>query len=365
MFNRRRFLANTIAATGMLADSLSIASAEAFTEAAKLIITGFRGTTTSDPEVRSILRYLEADQIAGVLLLKRNIVSPEQVLKLSLAFREASARVPIIAIDQEGGSIARLDASNGFSDWMSAAEMSSSDMTDEEIFEYYLVRAREMMSVGINLNFGPVLDLNVNPLNPIIGMFGRSFGKTSATVVRLASTFVQVHRAVGIMTCAKHFPGHGSSVSDSHLAVTDINSTWSEEELRPFREMSSLGNLDCLMTSHVILRRFSDDGTRPVSLSRKGVDAARTELGYSGPIVTDDLQMRAITSGFTQEAAAVAAVNAGHTFLVYANYGDEFTIDTAAAVQGALRAALSTGDLELSTLVEQQNVASLFLDRLR
>ena len=299
-----------------------------------------------------------------MILLSRNIVSPDQVLKLSLAFREAAApTIPIISIDQEGGAVARLDAANGFSDWMSAAEMAFFAMTDADAFDYFLTRAREMMSVGINLNLGPVLDLNVNPLNPIIGALDRSFGKDPATVVRLASAFVHAHHAAGVMTCGKHFPGHGSSTTDSHQEQTDINATWTEQELVPFREMASLGNLDSVMTSHVIHRRFSDGEDRPVSLSRKGTALACAEIGFDGPILTDDLQMRAITDHYGQSEAAVAALKAGNTFLIYANHREANTIDTAAEVNSGLRAALSTGELDDLTLSARQRTASLFFDR--
>jgi beta-N-acetylhexosaminidase len=364
VFGRRQFMRNACSALALLGAQPLLADEHA--EIGRVIISGFRGTSTADTEVQAMLRYLENDQIAGVILLERNVVSPEQVLKLSLACRDASSgQVPIIAIDQEGGQVARLHGSNGFSDWMSAAEMAFADMTDSEAFDYYEARARQMMSVGINLNFGPVLDQNKNPLNPIIGALDRSYGKDPAKVVRLATAFVAAHRAAGVMSCGKHFPGHGSSLADTHLGPADINPSWSEEELLPFREMVALGNLDSVMLSHVVHRRFSDNGSLPVSLSRTAMDVLRSELGFLGPVVTDDLQMRAITEGFSQVEAAIAALRAGNTFLIYSNYRDEYTVETAALVQRGLREAVNSGLVQIETLTERNRVAREFLVRLR
>jgi beta-N-acetylhexosaminidase len=243
--------------------------------------------------------------------------------------------------------------------------MAFADMTDSETFDYYEARARQMMSVGINLNFGPVLDLNQNPLNPIIGALDRSYGKDPAKVVRLATSFVAAHRAAGVMSCGKHFPGHGSSLADTHIGPADINPSWSEEELLPFREMVALGILDSVMLSHVVHRRFSDQGSVPVSLSKTGMDVLRSDLGFLGPVVTDDLQMRAITERFSQAEAAIAALRAGNTFLIYSNHRDEYSVETAAVVQRSLWEAVNSGELKIETLTERNRVASNFLIRLR
>lgn len=161
-----------------------------------------------------IRRYLEAGEIGGVILLKRNITSLEQILDLTKVFREASGPVPpIISIDQEGGSVARVGNWNGFRNWMSADGIARAGMSDYDVRGYYIERARELAMVGINVNFGPVVDLNVNPSNPIIGSLGRSYGSDTVDVVRFATQFVQAHRSVDVKTCIKHFPGHGSSSS--------------------------------------------------------------------------------------------------------------------------------------------------------
>jgi beta-N-acetylhexosaminidase len=359
--NRRIFLLGVAIGSAPLCR----AHADTLISPRSVIVTGFRGTAKGDPEVDTVCRLLESGEAAGVLLLRRNIVSPEQVLKLSLAFREAAgAFVPIVAVDQEGGEVTRLDATNGFTNWMSAADLANTLPKEQEVFDYYVERARELSSVGINLNFGPVVDLNRNPLNPIIGRLDRSFGLESDTVVRCASAFIDAHRAAGVETCCKHFPGHGSSETDSHLESTDVSQSWSEDELIPFQTLAASGRMDALMTSHLNLQRFSDGG-KPVSLSTEALNFVRNKIGFQGAVFTDDMQMSALTQTYPEAAAAVAAISAGNTFLIYANHNDEQDVTTAARVNQAVAEAVANGAIDPVILENRAHVASAFLGRLR
>ena len=330
-----------------------------------VIVAGFRGTVPGDPEVDAVRALLAAGELAGVILLRRNITSPDQVLKLSLAFREAAGSfVPIVAVDQEGGAVARLDAMNGFSDWMSAADVALALPTEKELFDYYLERTRELSSVGINVNFGPVIDLNRNAQNPIIGGLDRSFSVDVETVVRCAAAFVDAHRAAGVMTCCKHFPGHGSSTTDSHVERTDITQTWSDQELVPFQTLAATGRVDALMTSHLVLKRFSDEGL-PVSLSTEALNYIRTEMGFNGAVFTDDIQMAAIEEAYSESAAAVAAIAAGNTFLIYANHKPGQNLAAIDRVNRAVASAATNGVLRPADQERRSLVASAFLDGLR
>lgn len=330
--------------------------------APRLVISGFRGTDAGDPDVVQICRYLEAGKIAGVILLRRNILSPEQVLKLSLTFRSSARSFsPLISIDQEGGAVSRLDGVPGFSSWMSAAEAAFALKTEDVAYAYYLERCRELAAVGITLNFGPVVDLNTNPLNPIIGRLDRSYGSDPATVIRLASAFVRAHRDAGIHTCLKHFPGHGSSTQDSHLGGADINSTWSETELLPFLDLAASRLADSIMTSHQVHRRFSDHGSLPVSLSQKAVDFIRREIGFAGPVISDDMQMQAISGALDEKNAAIDAVNAGNTFLIYANFNARDQVETAERINGHIQEALDSGTIPQDIWEARQALAERFL----
>lgn len=313
-----------------------------------LLISGFRGTEASDPEVDQVRRYIEDGTIAGVLLLKRNIRSPDQLERLTTVLREASPdRPPIISIDQEGGAVARLGPNNGFSEWMSAANLAYLDLGDDEILEYYRLRAQEMAAVGINLNYGPVVDLNVNPNNPIIGSLGRSYGERTETVVRFAEIFVRAHRLAGVRTCLKHFPGHGSSMTDSHMSVADVSDTWSAAEIIPFQHLTNAGFADAIMNSHVLHPFLSDEPWVPASLSRRSSRAISEMNGFRGLIITDDMQMGAITNLVGATDAAVAAVNAGNSLLIYSNYKKSHSIRTAATIASALKAAVDEGRIDI------------------
>ena len=356
--NRRAFLLATSAmAAGVRASSSTKL------DIGRMLLTGFRGTKAGDPEVDEVRRMLGANQCAGVILLRRNCTSPEQVSRLTNAFRDAAGDLrPVISVDQEGGKVARLDKGNGFQDWRSAADIAGLGQSDDDLLDYWTGRALQLAAVGINLNFGPVVDLDVNPRNPIIGRLGRSFGGNPASVSRLAGLFIQAHRLAGVKTSLKHFPGHGSSTSDSHKGIADVSATWTAEELKPFLDLVRDGLADSVMNAHLLHPDFSDAPGVPASLSRRSADAIRTILGFDGPIFTDDMQMAAVEDFMPFDAAAVAAVSAGNTFLVYSNYRKADTVGTVGRALGALQANLAL--LDPGALAAQIAAADAFREGL-
>jgi beta-N-acetylhexosaminidase len=324
----------------------------------RMLITGFRGTRPGDPEVDVVRRYLSKGTVAGVLLLRRNIISPEQLATLTRALKdETPGPAPIVAIDQEGGRVCRLDATNGFLTWMAAAEVAASGMRADEVLAYYAERVREMSLAGVNLNLAPVVDLNVNPFNPIIGRLGRSYGRSVGDVVRNAALFIKAHHSVGVLTSLKHFPGHGSSVTDSHKAATDVSDTWQAAEAEPFRALAAAGLADTIMTAHLLHPRFSDLAGVPASLSRRTVDQIRGLIGFSGPVITDDMQMSAVSGYMPLANAAIAAVNAGNSLLIYSNYRKSDRVETVATVESALLKAGRSVDVALAAAQVDQVAA--------
>lgn len=351
---RRSFTSGAMASVLSVLTSPARSETDATRKLSGMLISGFRGVSPGDPEVDQILRYLEEGSIAGVLILKRNVRSPEQLVRLTSAFRDAAgATPPIISIDQEGGTISRLGPENGFLSWMSAAEIARDNPSEDEVLNYYAERALEMARVGINLNFAPVVDLNLNPANPIVGALGRSFGASPEPVIRLAAAFVRAHRMAGVATCLKHFPGHGSSSVDSHVGIADISQTWSPEELEPFRVMVDAGLADMIMTGHLLLASMTDHASRPTSLSDRAISLIRNDIGFRGPIVTDDMQMGAITTQMDAAGAAIDAVNAGNSLLIYSNYKKSQPVETAMMIGAALEDAARSGAIDL-TLAQAQ-----------
>jgi beta-N-acetylhexosaminidase len=327
------------------------------------LITGFRGTQIGDPEVDQVCRFLEAGICAGVILLRRNCTSPDQISRLSRAFRDAAGGLtPVISVDQEGGRVARLDGRNGFLDWMSADSIAKSGMSEEEIQAYWTERAWQLSQVGINLNFAPVVDLDVNSKNPIIGRLGRAFGSDPLEVSRMAQLFVGAHRSAGVKTSLKHFPGHGSSSTDSHKETADVSQSWRPNEIHPYVDLLRAGFVDSVMCGHLLHADYSDEPWIPTSLSWRSVSAIRS-LGFLGPIFTDDMQMASIENILPQEAAAEAAVNAGNTFLIYSNYRSSDRIDTVDRISKALKNGMDR--MSQASVAQQIALAGAFRSTLR
>jgi beta-N-acetylhexosaminidase len=186
----------------------------------------------------------------------------------------------------------------------------------------YSGMAEGLKSLGFNLNFGPVVDLDLNPDNPIIGHWKRSYGADPDTVVAFARAFVGAHRRAGILTALKHFPGHGSSEGDSHEGFVDISRTWQPQELDPFRDLAASGDADMVMVAHLFHEKFGThpDERQPASLSPAWIEGVlRHQIGYEGVVITDDLEMGAIRQRFSLAQSVVAAVRAGADILLFSN----------------------------------------------
>ena len=256
----------------------------------QMLLVGFPGTRPDEPWPTRVAAMIGEGRLGGVILFADNIQGPAQLRKLTAALVLAGgADPPFIAVDQEGGSIQRLTRRKGFQPLPSARTMGKKPLC--EAYALYLRTAEELAAAHINVNFGPVVDLDVNPKNPAIGLKARSYDRDPARVVAYAEEFVDAHRAAGVLTAAKHFPGHGSALRDPHIAIVDIGDTWQAEELAPFAALIADGRMPMVMVGHLIYPRFSD-GDRPTSLSRRAItEELRGALGFEGLVVTDDLGM--------------------------------------------------------------------------
>lgn len=360
--NRRRFLKGAT----FLAMPCGVFSAETSISASspklgQLLITGFRGTHATDPEVERLRLYIENGDVAGVILLERNIVNPEQLSTLISALQDSSSEAPIIvAVDQEGGEVIRLRPNRGFLPWQPAATIARTGWDDIDIYNYYLERAEELAELGINLNLAPVVDLNINAFNPIIGLKGRSYGRDVQRVIRFAELFIKAHRASGVKTCLKHFPGHGSSMDDSHLGSADVTKSWQTEEISPFERLARAALADTIMNAHILHKYLSDEPWMPTSLSSKSVREIRDGLKFQGPVITDDMQMGAVTDFISAAAASVPAVRAGNSLLIYSNFFDRYSIDTVDEVRNFLQLAIEDGTLSTENILASTLVVETF-----
>jgi len=277
-----------------------------------------------DQGVSGVRDQLAKGVIGGVVLYPENIVSGEQLRLLTAFLTHANSKlVPFIAVDQEGGMVQRLGPRSGYARYPSARGMAREAKagTLDTARDRYQAMAKELATAGINVNFGPVVDLSVNPWNTVIARRKRSFGADAETVSTLARTFITAHREANVATVAKHFPGHGSSWSDSHKTLPDIASSWTEAELQPYAALSHDGLLDMVMVGHLYHPRFSDGEKLPASLSANAIHALRADgyIGFKGVVVSDDLEMGAVSERFSLEDRVTKAINAGLDLLVLSN----------------------------------------------
>ena len=303
---------------------------------AQMLMVGFRGQTL-EPD-NYIVRDIREHRIGGVILFDRdsqlgtygrNISSPEQLKTLTASLRSISATPLFIAVDQEGGNVARLKEQYGFPSTVTAQYLGT--LNDLEITRTHAESISSTLAEnGINMNFAPVVDLNINPQSPAIGKMERSFSASPDIVTDHARVFVQAHDRYNVATSFKHFPGHGSADVDSHLGFTDVTSTWSEVELEPYRRLIAEGNARMVMTSHVFNRHI--DPELPATLSRAFITAIlRERLGFDGVVVTDDLQMKGLTQFFDYKTIVEKTIQAGVDIILVSNnlgYDPEVTPTT-------------------------------------
>jgi beta-N-acetylhexosaminidase len=288
-----------------------------------MLLVGFRGLTVA--AAREIAADIGSRNLGGILLFDtdqpthskvRNVESPAQLTAL-VSGLQALARTPLlVAIDEEGGLVARLDQRHGFPPTTSAADLGK---RGDVAFTQQAGKkvAETLRAVGVNLNLAPVVDVNVNPSNPIIGSLGRSFSPDPAVVTAQAEAFVKGHRGVGVKTTLKHFPGHGSSTGDTHLGVVDVTNTWSARELEPFANLIHDGFADAVLTAHVFNAKLDPD--HPATLSEPTIGGIlRRQLGWDGLVLSDDMQMGAIRKAYGYTDALRLAILAGVDVLTIA-----------------------------------------------
>ena len=280
------------------------------------LIIGLEGKTLSQAEADFIVK----NNIGGVILMGRNCESPQQVRELVASLQSLRHKMPdkaplFISIDMEGGRVARLKAP--FTQWPPLAAIGKIDST-AVAFKFASFMGAELKSVGINLDFAPSVDVLTNPDNKAIG--DRSAGADPELVSRIGSALVRGYIKSDIIPCAKHFPGHGNTIVDSHFELPVENKSLAELEaaaLVPFRKVFR-ARLDMVMTTHILFPQLDPDF--PATLSHKILnDLLRKELRFRNLIITDDLDMKALRNHYSREEIAVKAIKAGCNILLYCN----------------------------------------------
>ena len=323
------------------------AEAELSRLALHVLQPGFAGTEAPDWVRRRI-----ADGLGSVLLFGRNIRDVRQLTALTAALHAENPDL-VIATDEEGGDITRLEAESGSSYPGNLALGAVDDL--ELTAQVAGSLGRRLAAAGIDLDYAPDADVNSNPDNPVIGV--RSFGADPALVARHVAAWVRGLQATGIAACAKHFPGHGDTAVDSHVALPTVRMSREElaaSALPPFRAAIDAG-VRAVMLGHLLLPAL--DPEHPASVSPAAVRLLRDELGFKGLIATDALEMAAVARRYGVEGAAVRALAAGADLLCVGHEGEDALV---ARLQAALVEAVRTGELPEERLVSASSRVLMF-----
>jgi len=280
-----------------------------------------------------ILQNINDGKVGGVVIYEKNFTKDNTYINLknfTWALQKASETPLFITIDQEGGIINRLKTKYQFPKSVSAAYLGKQDNEDSTYF-YGEITAATLAGLGINVNFAPVVDLAINPTNPIIAKHERAYSDSATMVSKHAAITVGAHRKYNVVTVLKHFPGHGSSKSDTHLGIADVTPFWQQKELSPYQSMIKNGEVDAIMTAHIVNKQLDASGL-PGTLSKPIMTGIlRDSLGYEGVIFSDDMQMHAITKHYGLEKAILLSINAGVDVLMFSNNiqgSENRTVDT-------------------------------------
>lgn len=281
----------------------------------QILMVGFPGTSPTPELIELIQRY----HVGNIILFSRNVQDAQQLHVLTSALqelaRQAGQRLPLlIAIDQENGMVQRLSQDATIFPGNMALGATGSE---EDAYNVALGSGQELRALGVNFNLAPVVDVNNNPANPVVGV--RSFGEDPHQVARLATAEIRGYQEAGVATCIKHFPGHGDTATDSHRAIPVIPydlSRLEQLELVPFKKGIAAGT-DGVMTAHIYFPALMGETTLPATLSPEVVSQLlREQLGFQGIIMTDCLEMKAISETVGVGRGAVLAHKAGNDLIL-------------------------------------------------
>jgi len=325
-----------------------------------MLMVGFLGT--SAPQNSQICRDIRDYNLAGVILFDvnpvkhsepKNISSKNQVAKLTQELQScAKDGKLLIAVDQEGGRVQRLKSKYGFYGKFPKAR-DVSKMSDVSVRTHYNKMGAELSSVGINYNLAPDVDLAINKRNHVIYKLGRSYGSNPKTVVKYSKIFMDAMHNNGVLTSLKHFPGHGSSLGDTHKGFVDVTNKWKKVELEPYRMLAQTAVIDTVMVAHVFNKNL--DAKYPATLSAKTVNGLlRQDFGFDGVVITDDLQMGAIQNKYGLKSTLKLAINAGNDILLFGNQLSVKSMVKTSTLVDTIKGLVASGAVNLED-IEKSN----------
>lgn len=285
----------------------------------QMLMFGFKGINITDEWIKKIHNQISELHLGALLFVGYNIQDPMQTKLLTKYFKSASVEFPLLlAIDQEGGMVQRLNAKKGFEDYPSAEEVANKYSHDEakELYNKMIINCK---NYGFNFILAPVADLNINTESPVIGAVHRCFSSDPDIVTNYSGVFLEAASDNEVLSCLKHFPGHGSSRDDSHKDITDVTKTWKDAELIPYKNLIEVGFAKCIMSAHIFNSKIDPD--YPASLSEKHLlKTLRKKLNFKGMIISDDMQMGAIHKHYSLEETVIKSIQAGNDMIMFSQF---------------------------------------------
>ena len=312
----------------------------------QLLMVGFDGDVLTESVAEMLRRY----HVGGIILFGKNVSSANQLQSLISSLQrvgiEHGPQIPLlIATDQEAGGVMQVSVATEFPDTMALGAAGSEQLA----YDVGYTIGKELKALGINVNLAPVLDVNTNPRNPVIGI--RSFGDNPAQVARLGVAYIRGLKSAGVLSVGKHFPGHGDAELDTHFSRARITVPLRElqkSHLVPF-ERSIAAGVDMIMLSHLVVPSLTEFKEVPITLSRAAVtDFLRIKMGFNGVVITDSMQMAALLDSSSFARACVEAIKAGVDLLLLpynfpkAEQKEQFLKEYKATVETAHEALLSS-----------------------
>ena len=325
-----------------------------------MLMVGFMGTSVYKNS--QICKDIKTYNLAGVILFDanpvnhaqaKNIATKSQLAKLTQQLQACSQDGKLlISVDQEGGKVQRLKSKYGFyGKFPKASDVHK--LSDAQVKKHYENMGAELSSVGINYNLAPDVDLAINKRNHVIYKLGRSFGSNPLQVVKYSSIFMDAMHDNGVLTSLKHFPGHGSSLGDTHKGFVDVSNLWKEVELEPYRLLAQTATIDTVMVAHVFNKNI--DARYPATLSDKTVNQLlRQEFGFNGVVITDDLQMGAINKKYGLRNTLKLAIGAGNDILLFGNQLSVKSMVKTKTLVNTVKSLIKSGEVSLAD-IEKSN----------
>lgn len=305
----------------------------------QLIISGIKGTSLSPEEIE----FIKNEKLGGIILFTHNFEDPAQLAELVNNIQKHRDEYPLfISVDQEGGRVMRFK--KHFTQFPSMMDIASLD-SPKLVFEVHQVIAKELSACGINLSYSPCCDILTNPENKVVG--DRAYGNDAETVEKFISAAIRGLQTSGLLSCAKHFPGHGSTSKDSHFDLPLVKTTLEElrkREMIPFIKASK-SRVEFMMMAHLLVDAIDDK--LPTSLSPKAYEFLRQETKFTKIVITDDMEMKAISDKYSTEEAATMAIHAGADMLLYRN------MEEAKKALTAIREGVKKKTLKREAVVEK------------